>query len=53
VAIALLGKWAFATIADFSRQAKAGEDPVFVATEAGLPGELEGDIWAPQEAVKG
>lgn len=45
VAIVLLGKWAFAALRDFSRQAAQGRDPVFVAAEAGLPGPLDGDIW--------
>ncbi|MGD9622146.1 MAG: alanine/glycine:cation symporter family protein [Mycolicibacterium sp.] len=45
VAIFLLGKWAFAAIKDYHRQVDAGEDPVFVAEEAGLPGTLDGDIW--------
>ena len=56
VAIFLLGKWAFAAIKDYHRQVDAGEDPVFVAEEAGLPGTLEGDIWmrrAPGPAVLG
>ena len=41
----LLGRWAFAALRDYQRQADAGVDPVFVAEEAGLPGQLEGDIW--------
>lgn len=45
VAICLLGKWAFAAIKDYHRQAEAGQNPVFIADEAGLPGTLEGDIW--------
>ncbi len=45
VAIVLLGRWAFAALHDYQRQAEAGEDPVFVAADAGLPGRLEGDIW--------
>ncbi len=45
VAICLLGKWAFAAIKDYHRQSQAGEDPVFLADEAGLSGTLEGDIW--------
>ncbi|WP_308124173.1 alanine/glycine:cation symporter family protein [Mycolicibacterium xanthum] len=50
VAIVLLGKWAFAAIKDFHRQAETGTDPVFVADEAGLPGTLEGDIWLRRPA---
>ena len=50
VAICLLGKWAFATIKDYHRQTDAGQDPVFIADEAGLPGNLEGDIWVRRVA---
>ena len=54
VAIVLLGKWAFAALHDYARQAAAGRDPVFVADEAGLPGSLDGDIWAnPRLPAKG
>ena len=49
VVIVLLGKWAFAAIHDYHRQSVDGLDPVFVAENAGLPGTLEGDIWAPRE----
>jgi AGCS family alanine or glycine:cation symporter len=45
IAIVLLGKWAFALLRNYHLQAEAGEDPVFVAEEATLPGPLEGDIW--------
>ncbi len=45
VAICLLGKWAFAAVRDFHRQSAQGRHPVFVASEAGLPGVLGGDIW--------
>jgi AGCS family alanine or glycine:cation symporter len=45
VAIVLLGKWAFAVLRNYHLQAEAGEDPVFIAEEARLPGPLEGDIW--------
>jgi len=45
VAIVLLGKWAFAALRDYHSQAEAGEDPVFIAEEASLPGRLDGDIW--------
>ncbi|CPR12395.1 amino acid carrier protein [Mycobacterium bohemicum DSM 44277] len=48
-AICLLGRWAFAALRDFHRQAARGERPVFVAAEAGLPGELDGDVWAAPE----
>jgi AGCS family alanine or glycine:cation symporter len=47
VAICLLGNWAFAALKDFHRQLKAGDDPVFVADEAGLPDALGGDVWKP------
>ncbi|MEE6176261.1 alanine/glycine:cation symporter family protein [Mycobacterium sp. 050134] len=49
VALCLLGKWAFAALRDFHRQAARGEHPVFIASQAGLPGELDGDIWALPE----
>jgi AGCS family alanine or glycine:cation symporter len=45
IAIVLLGKWAFALLRNYHLQAEAGDDPVFVAEEASLPGPLEGDIW--------
>jgi amino acid carrier protein len=45
VAICLLGKWAFAAVRDYHRQSAQGRHPVFVASEAGLPGVLGGDIW--------
>ncbi len=45
IAIVLLGKWAFAALRDYQRQADAGLDPQFVAEDAGLPGHLDGDIW--------
>jgi AGCS family alanine or glycine:cation symporter len=46
IAIVLLGKWAFALLRNYHLQSEAGEDPVFVAEEATLPGQLEGDIWS-------
>jgi AGCS family alanine or glycine:cation symporter len=49
VAICLLGKWAFAASRDFHRQFSQGMQPVFVASEAGLPGVLDGDIWETPE----
>jgi alanine or glycine:cation symporter, AGCS family len=49
VAIVLLGKWAFAALNDYHRQAAEGRDPVFVAADAGLPGTLDGDIWTVEE----
>ena len=51
IAIVALGRWAFAALRDYQRQADAGVDPVFVAEEAGLPGLLEGDIWNRQRVV--
>jgi AGCS family alanine or glycine:cation symporter len=54
VAICLLSNWAFATVRDFHRQSMRGEDPVFIASEAGLPGVLAGDIWeVPQRRQVG
>ena len=49
VAIVLLSKWAFAVLRDYQRQAANGQDPVFVADEADLPGTLEGDIWSSDQ----
>ncbi len=49
VAIVLLGKWAFAVLRDYQRQAADGRDPVFVADEADLPGTLDGDIWVSDQ----
>ncbi len=49
VAICLLGRWAFAALRDFHRQSAQGLRPVFVASEAGLPGVLAGDIWERPE----
>jgi len=45
VSICMLGKWAFAAIKDYHRQAMQGEEPVFIASLANLPGVLDGDIW--------
>ena len=51
VAIVLLGRWAFAALRDYQKQVGAGLDPVFIAADAGLPGNLEGDIWVrPRKA---
>ena len=49
IAIILLGKWAFAALRNYHLQSEAGEDPVFVAEEANLPGRLDGDIWTRAE----
>ncbi len=49
VAICLLGKWAFAALTDYHHQFVRGQMPVFVASEAGLPGVLDGDIWETPE----
>ena len=54
VAIVLLGRWAFAALRDYQNQVSAGRDPVFIAAEAGLPGQLPGDIWVrPKKAEAG
>jgi AGCS family alanine or glycine:cation symporter len=45
IAICLLSKWAFAALKDFHRQSVLGTQPVFIASEADLPGVLDGDIW--------
>ena len=52
VAIVLLGRWAFAALRDYNYQVTAGRDPVFIAEEAGLPGQLLGDIWARPTSVE-
>ncbi|WP_231974734.1 sodium:alanine symporter family protein [Mycobacterium sp. E1747] len=49
ITICLLGKWAFAALTDYHRQFVQGVAPVFIASEAGLPGVLDGDIWEPAE----
>lgn len=49
VAICLLGKWAFAALRDYHHQSLRDRVPVFIASEAGLPGALDGDIWEPAE----
>lgn len=52
VAIVLLGRWAFAALRDYNDQVTAGRDPVFIAEEAGLPGQLLGDIWVRPTSVE-
>lgn len=48
VAIALLGKWAFAALADFEAMRREGRDDRFVGRgNKYLPGDLPGDIWDP------
>jgi alanine or glycine:cation symporter, AGCS family len=42
-------EWAFATIRDYHRQSAEGNQPVFVACEADLPGVLDGDTWEAPE----
>lgn len=49
IAIVLLGKWAFAALRNYHLQAEGGEDPVFIADEARMPGPLDGDIWVRSE----
>ncbi|MBW0018383.1 MAG: sodium:alanine symporter family protein [Mycobacterium sp.] len=48
-AICLLSKWAFAALKDFHRQYARDVLPVFVASEANLPGVLDGDVWETPE----
>lgn len=43
IAICLSGKWAVATLRDFHRQYAQGINSVFAASEAGLPGVLDGN----------
>ena len=51
-AIVLLGKWAFAALRDYRRQADAGEDPAFVAGAVpGLTAVLQDDIWASKTGL--
>jgi alanine or glycine:cation symporter, AGCS family len=45
IAICLLSRWAFATLKDYQRQSELAVEPIFVASEADLPGVLEGDVW--------
>ncbi|BBZ38704.1 alanine/glycine:cation symporter family protein [Mycobacterium conspicuum] len=45
VSICLLGRWAFAAIRDYHDQIARGRTPVFIASAAGLPGVLHGDVW--------
>jgi alanine or glycine:cation symporter, AGCS family len=45
IAICLLSRWAFAALKDYHRQAALGLEPVFVASQADLPGVLDDDIW--------
>ncbi|OBA82663.1 sodium:alanine symporter [Mycobacterium sp. 1164966.3] len=45
IAICLLSRWAFAAVKDYQRQSELGVEPIFVASEADLPGALEGDVW--------
>lgn len=45
IAICLLSRWAFALVKDCQRQSELGVEPIFVASEADLPGVLDGDIW--------
>ncbi|WP_265522200.1 alanine/glycine:cation symporter family protein [Oerskovia flava] len=49
VAIMLLGRWAFGALKDFEVMRKEGRDDRFVGSgNPYLPGELPGDVWAPQ-----
>lgn len=49
VAILLLGRWAFAALADFTAMRAAGRDDRFVGVgNPLLPGDLPGDIWAAE-----
>jgi len=43
VAIVLLGKYAFAALDDYSRQKKAGKDPIFKASS--IPGLENTESW--------
>lgn len=45
VAILLLGRWAFAALADYEAQRAAGVDPTFSGTSAGLPEPVPSDVW--------
>jgi AGCS family alanine or glycine:cation symporter len=45
VAILLIGKWAFAALADYERQRTAGADPTFSRNTGDLPAPLTTDAW--------
>ena len=47
IAILLLGKWALAALADYTRQKKDGKDPVFLANS--IPGLPETKCWHVSE----
>ena len=47
VAILLLGKWALAALDDYTRQRKAGKDPVFLA--ANVPGMPACECWTTED----
>ena len=47
IAILLLGKWALKALDDYTRQRKAGHDPVFVASS--IPGLPETECWHKEE----
>ena len=45
-AILLLGKWAFAALADYEQIRATGREPVFAsAGNASMPGDLNTDVW--------
>lgn len=49
VAILLLGKWALAALADYSRQKKAGVNPVFYADS--VPGMPATECWHDEDVI--
>lgn len=52
VALVVLSGWGVAALRDYERQRRAGvEEPVFIAAEAGLPGELTTGVWTAQNAT--
>ncbi len=51
IAILLLSGLGLRTLSDYSRQLKQGKDPVFVASEVGVPGHLE--FWQSRGQVTG
>lgn len=50
VAILLLGKWALAALDDYTKQRKAGKDPVFKASN--IPGLPACECWNEEDAAR-
>lgn len=53
VAVALLGRYAWATLSDYDRQRKAGiVEPVFISAEALPDLPIKGSVWTREEMAK-